>query len=105
MYPDLQEVHINALRATAQTPMSYSNIGAQQLDSEAKPRARYSLHVVATPSVVTTSAGAGIGYTGFRVRGSDPTRINITIDSIPLNDADLKGVWWWSICCGLHPHR
>ena len=46
-------------------------------------------------SVVTTSdAGAGVGYTGFRIRGSDPTRINVTINGIPLNDSESQGVWW-----------
>ena len=85
IYPDLQEVQINALRATPQTPMSYSNIGAQQLNEQNLGQdIPYMLSL--TPSVVTTSdAGAGIGYTGFRVRGSDPTRINVTIDGIPLN--------------------
>lgn len=48
-----------------------------------------------TPSMVTTSdAGAGIGYTGMRIRGSDPTRINVTINDVPLNDAESQGVWW-----------
>ena len=94
VYPDLQEVHINALRATPQTPMSYSNIGAQQLDEQNLGQdIPYMLSL--TPSLVTTSdAGAGIGYTGFRVRGSDPTRINVTIDGIPLNDPESQGVWW-----------
>ena len=45
-----------------------------------------------TPSVVTTwDAGVEIGYTGFRVRGSDPTRINVTVNGIPLNDSKAKG--------------
>ena len=94
IYPDLQEVQINALRATPQTPMSYSNIGAQQLNEQNLGQdIPYMLSL--TPSVVTTSdAGAGIGYTGFRVRGSDPTRINVTIDGIPLNDPESQGVWW-----------
>ena len=94
MYPDLQEVHINALRATPKTPISYSNIGAQQLDQQNLGQdIPYMLSL--TPSIVTTSdAGAGIGYTGFRVRGSDPTRINVTIDGIPLNDPESQGVWW-----------
>jgi iron complex outermembrane receptor protein len=94
VYPDLQEVHINAFRAKPQTPMSYSNIGAQQLDEQNLGQdIPYMLSL--TPSVVTTSdAGAGIGYTGFRVRGSDPTRINVTIDGIPLNDPESQGVWW-----------
>ncbi len=48
-----------------------------------------------TPSMVTTSdAGAGIGYTGMRIRGSDPTRINVTINDVPLNDAESQGVFW-----------
>ncbi len=48
-----------------------------------------------TPSVVTTSdAGAGVGYTGIRIRGSDATRINVTVNGIPLNDAESQGVFW-----------
>jgi len=47
------------------------------------------------PSVVTTSdAGAGIGYTGIRVRGSDATRVNVTINGIPYNDAESQGTFW-----------
>ena len=69
VYPDLQEVKINALRATPQTPIAFTNIGAQQLDEQNLGQdIPYMLSL--TPSVVTTSdAGAGIGYTGFRVRG------------------------------------
>jgi iron complex outermembrane receptor protein len=48
-----------------------------------------------TPSMVTTTdAGAGVGYTGMRIRGSDATRINVTINGIPLNDAESQGVFW-----------
>ena len=48
-----------------------------------------------TPSaVVTSDAGTGIGYTGLRIRGTDPTRINVTINGIPLNDAESQGVFW-----------
>ena len=48
-----------------------------------------------TPSVVTTSdAGAGIGYTGIRIRGVDGERINVTINGIPVNDPESHGVWW-----------
>ena len=47
------------------------------------------------PSVVTTSdAGAGIGYTGMRIRGVDSERINVTINGIPVNDPESHGVWW-----------
>ena len=47
------------------------------------------------PSVVTTSdAGAGVGYTGIRIRGSDATRVNITINGFPFNDAESHGTYW-----------
>lgn len=48
-----------------------------------------------TPSVVTSSdAGNGVGYTGIRIRGTDPTRINVTVNGIPVNDAESHGVYW-----------
>lgn len=48
-----------------------------------------------TPSVVVNSdAGAGVGYTGIRIRGTDPTRINVTINGVPVNDAESQGVFW-----------
>ena len=94
IYPDLQEVKIKGLRASQLTPMSYTNIDKKELaEQNLGQDIPYMLSL--TPSVVTTSdAGAGIGYTGFRVRGSDPTRINVTIDGIPLNDPESQGVWW-----------
>ncbi len=48
-----------------------------------------------TPSLVSTSdAGTGVGYTGLWIRGSDPSRINVTINNIPLNDAESQQVFW-----------
>jgi len=48
-----------------------------------------------TPSLVTTSdAGAGIGYTGVRIRGSDATRVNVTINGIAYNDSESQGTFW-----------
>ncbi|WP_375561310.1 TonB-dependent receptor [Bernardetia sp. OM2101] len=48
-----------------------------------------------TPSVVSTSdAGAGVGYTGMRIRGSDATRTNVTVNGIPMNDAESQGTFW-----------
>jgi len=47
------------------------------------------------PSLVATSdAGAGVGYTSMRIRGSDITRINVTLNGIPINDPESQGVWW-----------
>ena len=75
VYQDLQEVHINALRATPQTPMSYSNIGAQQLDEQNLGQdIPYMLSL--TPSVVTTSdAGACLLYTSPSPRDISGSRM------------------------------
>jgi iron complex outermembrane receptor protein len=48
-----------------------------------------------TPStVVSSNAGTGIGYTNIRIRGSDATRINVTLNGIPMNDAEDQGVYF-----------
>ena len=91
---NLNEVNVNALRVGAKTPVSFTNINKDEIN---KGNLGQDLPYIIsmTPSVVTTSdAGAGIGYTGFRIRGSDPTRINVTINGIPLNDSESQGVWW-----------
>ena len=44
--------------------------------------------------MTTSDAGAGIGYTGIRIRGVDGERINVTINGIPVNDPESHGVWW-----------
>ncbi len=47
------------------------------------------------PSITTTTdAGNGVGYSGIRIRGTDATRINVTLNGIPMNDAESQGVWW-----------
>ena len=90
----LNEVNVNALRAGEKTPVAFTNISKAEIE---KGNLGQDLPYIIslTPSVVTTSdAGAGVGYTGFRVRGSDPTRINVTVNGIPLNDSESQGVWW-----------
>ena len=90
----LNEVNVNAVRAGEKTPVTFTNISKSEIE---KGNLGQDLPYIIslTPSVVTTSdAGAGIGYTSFRIRGSDPTRINVTINGIPLNDSESQGVWW-----------
>lgn len=88
------EVEVLSTWADEKTPMTYTN-----LDKEAIEKTNLGQDVPFllrwTPSaVVTSDAGAGIGYTGIRIRGSDPTRINVTINGIPLNDAESQGTFW-----------
>lgn len=90
----LNDVNVNALRATGKTPIAFTNISKSEIE---KGNLGQDLPYIIslTPSVVTSSdAGAGVGYTGFRVRGSDPTSINVTVNGIPLNDSESQGVWW-----------
>ncbi|PHN02028.1 TonB-dependent receptor [Flavilitoribacter nigricans] len=90
----LQELTVSATRADAKTPMTYTNLNEEELQANNLGQdVPYLLRW--TPStVVTSDAGAGIGYTGIRIRGTDPTRINVTINGIPLNDAESQGTFW-----------
>jgi len=90
----LNEVNVNALRAGDKTPVAFTNINQEEIE-KGNLGQDLPYMISLTPSVVTTSdAGAGVGYTGFRVRGSDATRINVTVNGIPLNDSESQGVWW-----------
>ncbi|MGB3151214.1 MAG: TonB-dependent receptor [Maribacter sp.] len=90
----LDEVFVSAIRVTKETPVTFSNLTKEDI----KPRnlgQDIPILMNFLPSVVTTSdAGAGIGYTGIRVRGSDATRVNVTINGIPYNDAESQGTFW-----------
>ena len=91
---NLQEVQVVSTRATAKTPMAFTNIGKAELKKvNFGQDIPYLLSM--TPSTLTTSdAGAGIGYTTLRVRGTDGTRINITVNGIPMNDAESHNLFW-----------
>ena len=94
IYKKLEQVNVEAIRAKKESPISFSEMKKKEIE---KVNLGQDLPYIIsmTPSVVTTSdAGAGIGYTNFRIRGTDPTRINVTINGIPLNDAESQGVWW-----------
>ena len=88
------EVLVVATRANNKTPMSYSNLEKEELEKRNLGQDLPSL-MNFMPSVVTTSdAGAGVGYSGIRVRGSDAQRVNVTINGVPLNDSESSGVFW-----------
>jgi iron complex outermembrane recepter protein len=88
------EVFVQALRADESIPIAYTNLTRDEIARQNLGQDLPYL-ISSTPSVVTTSdAGAGIGYTGLRIRGVDQTRINVTINGIPVNDAESHGVFW-----------
>lgn len=91
---NLQEVEIISTRATGTTPVAFTNVSKEQLKKQNFGQdLPYLLSM--TPSAITTSdAGAGIGYTTLRIRGTDGTRINVTANGIPINDAESHTVFW-----------
>ncbi|MFA6404166.1 MAG: TonB-dependent receptor [Salinivirgaceae bacterium] len=89
-----EEVIVKSTRAGENAPGTYANISKTDLAKENLGQdLPYLLSL--TPSLVATSdAGAGVGYTGFRIRGTDANRINVTVNGIPLNDAESHSVYW-----------
>lgn len=90
----LDEVLVSAVRVTSKTPVSFSNLSKKEIQSRNLGQ-DIPILMNYMPSVVTTSdAGNGVGYTGIRVRGSDATRVNVTINGIPYNDSESHGTFW-----------
>ena len=91
---ELQNVQVVAIRASRKTPIAFTNMNKEQLKAVNYGQdVPYLLSL--TPSVTMTSdAGNGIGYTSLRIRGTDPSRINITANGIPMNDAESSTVFW-----------
>jgi iron complex outermembrane receptor protein len=90
----LDEVLVSAVRVTKESPVTFSNLDKEEI---APRNLGQDIPILMNflPAVVTTSdAGAGVGYTGIRVRGSDATRVNVTINGIPYNDAESQGTFW-----------
>lgn len=90
----LQEVVVQATRASSNSPVPHTNFSAENISRQYHAQDIPFL-LSSVPSLVETSdAGAGVGYTGMRIRGSDPTRVNVTINGVPLNDAESQAVFW-----------
>ena len=88
------EVIVTASRVGDKTPLTYSEINSEEL-KRSNQGTDLPFLLQNTPSVVVTSdAGAGVGYTSMRVRGSDLTRINVTLNGVPVNDAESNLVYF-----------
>lgn len=89
-----EEVLVSATRAGKNAPLAYTTI--TKADISKNNNAQDIPYLLGnTPSLVVSSdAGTGVGYTNINIRGSDVKRINVTIDGIPVNDAESHGVWW-----------
>ncbi|MFA7140219.1 MAG: TonB-dependent receptor plug domain-containing protein, partial [Proteiniphilum sp.] len=90
----LEEVIVSGTRAGAHTPVSFSNLTATDIRKENAARNIPSI-LQASPSLVAfTEDGLGVGNTSFRIRGTDATRINVTLNDMPLNNPESQEVIW-----------
>lgn len=90
----IKQIEVFGTRASAKTPLTFSTVSRDAID-KFKTAQDLPFLLLSTPSVVATSdAGNGIGYTSLRIRGTDPSRINITTNDIPMNDAESHSLFW-----------
>ncbi|MFC2098503.1 TonB-dependent receptor [Bacteroidota bacterium] len=89
-----EEVLVVATRAGQNSPVAHTNVSKEEI-TERNMGQDIPYLLSLTPSMVVSSdAGTGIGYTSFRIRGTDMNRTNVTVNGIPLNDSESHGVWW-----------
>ena len=90
----LDEIEVYANRLDSESAYAYTMVNKEEIEDRNSGQDMPFLLRFQPSMVVTSDAGAGIGYTGARIRGSDPTRVNVTINGIPLNDSESQGVFW-----------
>lgn len=88
------EVIVEAIRASQESPFAQTTIAKEDLEKN-NVNADIPFQLETTPSAVATSEnGTGYGYSALRIRGTDLSRINITINGMPLNDPESQGVYF-----------
>ena len=90
----LDEFEVTTTRVGEKSPVAHENISKKEIEVNNHGVDLPILLDQATSVVTTSDAGAGVGYTGIRIRGSDATRVNVTVNGIPFNDAESQGVYW-----------
>lgn len=88
------EFVVEATRVNRQSPFAFENVSKDDIEQVNLGQDLPILLNQTISAVTTSDAGAGVGYTGIRIRGSDATRINVTVNGVPLNDAESHGVFW-----------
>jgi iron complex outermembrane recepter protein len=89
-----EEVFVNATRAGENAPLAYSTVNREAISKNNLAQDIPYLLSYTPSMVVSSDAGNGVGYTNINIRGADVKRINVTINGIPVNDAESHGVWW-----------
>ena len=85
---------ITTVRAKNTTPSTFINIKKEEIEMMDQSKDFPFLLNMTPSTVISSDAGNGVGYTGIRIRGIDPTRVNITVNGIPINDAESQGMYW-----------
>lgn len=88
------EVVVSATRASDNSATTFKNLSKKDLEKNNFGQDLPFLLDNSPGVVVTSDAGAGIGYTGIRIRGSDASRVNVTLNGIPYNDSESQGTFW-----------
>lgn len=91
---DLQEVVVLGTKAQTNNPITFTNLNKKEIDKQNFGQDLPFLLNLTPSTVVSSDAGSGIGYTGIRIRGTDPSRTNVTINGVPINDAESHGMFW-----------
>lgn len=95
MYQHIQQIEVTAVRAKRSTPIAHSNLSRQEIEERNYGEDIPSLLSTLPSVVVASESGTGIGSTSLRVRGTDATRINVTMNGVPMNDAETHSVYWY----------
>ena len=85
---------ITSVRASEYTPTTFTNLNKEEINQFDQSKDFPFLLNMTPSTVISSDAGNGIGYTGIRVRGIDPSRVNVTVNGIPINDAESQGMYW-----------
>ena len=91
---DVPTATVSAVQAGDQDPFAVTNLGVEDIQKQDAAQDVPFLLRLTPSAVVSSDAGHGIGYTSLRIRGVDQSRINVTINGVPLNDAESQGVFW-----------
>lgn len=91
----IQQIEVNSVRAKHDEPIAFSAYSREQIESRNYGEDIPSILANMPSVVISSESGTGIGATSFRVRGSDPSRINVTLNGVPMNDAETHSVYWY----------
>ena len=91
----IQQIEVNSVRAKHDEPIAFSAYSREQIESRNYGEDIPSILANMPSVVIASESGTGIGATSFRVRGSDPSRINVTLNGVPMNDAETHSVYWY----------